>query len=78
MIAPTPKRETSHRIAGAKGGAGHMIRKQAAGPARAAITGKAQTAAPGKRAASGGPRTSGVSLATPAKAGHTSQIRKGR
>jgi hypothetical protein len=77
MIAPTPKRETSRRTAGAKGGAGHMIPKQAAGPARPAITGKAPSAAPGKRAASG-PRTSGHSLSVPAKAGRTAPATKGR
>jgi len=73
------KTSVQHGARFAQGGAGHMVKPQAAGPARSAIAGKAQTAAPGKRTASGGPRTSpGASLATSAKAGHTSQIRKGK
>ena len=72
MIAPTPKTGAQHRAVGAKGGTGHMVGRQAAGPAKPAITGKAPNAAPGKRAASGGPKTgSGASLAVPAKGGRT-------
>ena len=63
----------------AKGGATRMHRPQAANPQKPGRTAHAvEGAAPGKRAASGGSPTRGVSLATPAKAGHTSQIRKGR
>jgi hypothetical protein len=38
----------------AKGGKDHMVKPQAAGPAKPAITGKAPTAAPGAKAARGG------------------------
>jgi len=53
-----------------------MHKQQAAGPAKPAMTGKATTAAPGKRAASGGPKTSGVSLSKVAVPGHTAPVRK--
>ena len=55
-----------------------MFKPQAAGQAKAGQTGKAQTAAPGAKRATGGPRLTGVSLSTPAKAGHTASPRKGR
>ena len=62
----------------AKGGKTHMLKKQSAGPDRPGNTGKDQSAAPGARAAKGGPPTRGVSLSTPAKGGHTAPLRKGR
>jgi hypothetical protein len=55
----------------ARGGSTKMFPKQAAGPAKPAITGKAQTVAPGRKSAVGGPPTRGVSSALPAKAGRT-------
>jgi hypothetical protein len=78
MIAPTPKKETAHRAAGAKGGSTHMLPKQAAGPAAPGRSGKIPSPAPGAKSAKGGPPTRGVSLATPAKPGRTSQVVKGR
>ena len=61
----------------AKGG-GHprMFKKQAAGPDKPGNTGKDQTAAPGKRAAAGGPKLSRHAVVTPARAGHTAPVRK--
>lgn len=61
----------------AQGGSTRMLPKQAAGPARSGITGKAQTAAPGARRASGGKTKVGFSPALPAKAGRTGPSRKG-
>jgi hypothetical protein len=79
MIAPRPKKEAQSGASFGKGGSTKMHKQQAAGPAKPAITGKAPTAAPGAKRASGGPRTSPAAfLATTAKAGHTSQIRKGK
>lgn len=79
MIAPKPKQETERALA--KGGSGRnktMFSKQSAGPAKPAITGKAQTAAPGRQRAVGGARMSGASLSKPAAPGHTAPVRKGR
>jgi hypothetical protein len=72
MIA---KPKPQHGVIFARGGSGpanRMVREQAAGPAKAGITGKKQTPAPGAKQASGGPKTPrGVSAAVPASAGHT-------
>ena len=71
-------RDTSY-AEGGSGAANRMVKPQAAGPAAPARTGKVQTAAPGKSAASGGPKTPrGASLAMPAVPGKTSPVRKGR
>jgi hypothetical protein len=71
------KQLSEHGTTFAKGGKTAMHRQQAAGPAKPAVTGKAQTAAPGKRAASGGPKTHGVSVSKAAAAGRTGPV-KGR
>jgi hypothetical protein len=52
--ADQSKRDRQHGAAFARGGDDHMFRKQAAGPAKRGITGKAQSPAPGARAAKGG------------------------
>jgi hypothetical protein len=77
-MKPKPKQDVVAGKIYAEGGSGKMVRPQAAGPAKAGITGKIQSPAPGKRAAAGGPKTHGVAVSTPAKAGHTSPTRKGR
>lgn len=77
-MKPKPKQKSERDVQFAKGGNTPMHSKQAAGAAKGGHSGKVQSPAPGAKAASGGPRTSGLSLSTPAKAGHTSQIRKGR
>jgi hypothetical protein len=60
----------------AEGGSTRMIRQQAAGPAKAGITGKPQNVAPGQKRAAGGPKTPrGVSLSTPAKPGRTGVVK---
>ena len=61
-----------------EGGTTRMAKPQAAGPVKPGITGKPQNVAPGKRAATGGPRTSGHTLSTPSKPGHTAPVTKGR
>jgi hypothetical protein len=78
MIAPTPKKELKRGTTFARGGSTKMFKPQAAGPDRPGNTGKDQTAAPGAKRASGGPRTSGYSLSLPAVGGHCAPIRKGR
>jgi hypothetical protein len=84
MAAPKSKQETMRPAAFAKGGSGptnKMFKSQAAGPARAAHTGKAATAAPGAKAPRGGPPLRGVSSSVPANAGATGNVpigRKGR
>jgi hypothetical protein len=75
---PKPKRSIQRDTDFAEGGNTKMHRQQAAGPITPARTGKIQNAAPGKRAATGGPRTKGYSLALPAQPGHTAPIHKGR
>jgi hypothetical protein len=77
-MTPRPKKFAQSPAAFARGGAGKMFSKQSAGPATPARTGKVQTPAPGAKSAKGGARTSGHALATPAKAGHTAPLRKGR
>jgi hypothetical protein len=76
-MKPSPKTSVQHRGTFAKGGTGHMIKAQSAGPAKPAMTGKAQTPAPGKRSASGGPRLPRGTSAAPAKSGHTAPVTKG-
>jgi hypothetical protein len=76
-IVPKTKKGLERSGAFARGGNTPMIKPQAAGPAKPAITGKAQTAAPGKRAAAGGPPIRAASSSKPAAAGHTGP-RKGR
>jgi hypothetical protein len=68
------KRDRQRPAALAKGGQDKMFKEQAAGPAKSGITGKAQTAAPGAKAAKGGGQigqlhTGGRSV--PAKPGAT-------
>jgi hypothetical protein len=77
-MKPSPKTSVQHRSTFAKGDTGHMIKAQSAGPARPASTGKTQSVALGAKSAKGGPRTSGHSLSTPAKAGRTGPVRKDR
>ena len=72
MIAPKPKREAQHERQFAKGGAPRMHKQQAAGPVKGGHTGKVQSPAPGKRAATGGStHMAGFSPARPAKPGRT-------
>jgi hypothetical protein len=66
------------KAAFAKGGKTPMFSKQAAGPDRPGNTGKDQSAAPGKRAAAGGPPTRGIALSKSAAAGRTAPPTKGR
>ena len=70
-MKPKPKTESERAARFAKGGKDHMVKPQAAGPAKPARTGKIPTAAPGKRAAVGGkpPHVGGLSL--PASPGRT-------
>jgi hypothetical protein len=73
------KQRSEHSTTFAEGGiANKMFGKQSAGPAAPARTGKTQSVAPGAKSAKGGPRTSGHSLSTPAKAGRTGPVRKDR
>jgi hypothetical protein len=72
------KNERTRGASFAAGGTGHMVKPQAAGPAKPAITGKIQSPAPGAKRASGGPRTTGVALAKPAAPGRTAPPTKGR
>ena len=72
------KKSAMRDVAYARGGADRMFREQSAGKARPGITGKVQTPAPGAKAASGGPKTRGVSVVVPAVPGKTAPPRKGR
>jgi hypothetical protein len=54
-----------------KGGSARMFKQQAAGPAKRGITGKAQSPAPGAKAAKGGGKTELSGRAMPAKRGAT-------
>lgn len=66
------KRAEQHGKTFAAGGKTHMAKPQAAGPVRPGVSGKSQTAAPGGRAAAGGPPIPPrVSKARPAKGGVT-------
>jgi hypothetical protein len=79
MVAPRSKAERLRDASFAEGGTARMAKPQAAGPARSGTTGKIQSSAPGAKRAVGGPKTSGHSLSTPAKHGHTAPVReKGR
>ena len=78
MVTPKSKREFERPAAFAKGGSDRMFKQQAAGPAAPARTGKAQSTAPGARAASGGAPQRGHSTAAPAKPGHSGPARKER
>ena len=77
MTVPKPKKDVERDATFAKGGSTRMAKPQAAGPAKPGVTGKTQTAAPGKKRAFGGPAQSGLSVSTSANAGHTSPPRKG-
>jgi hypothetical protein len=79
-MKPKPKQKSEHPASFGKGGPGHMFSPQSAGKAAAGITGKAQRAAPGAKAASGGAKTRGVSSSVPAKPGKTGpdNLRKSR
>ena len=76
-MTPKSKQKSEHPASFGKGGPSHMFSPQAAGRATAGRTGKAQNAAPGPNHASGGPRTTGHSLAKPAAPGRTAPT-KGR
>jgi hypothetical protein len=70
MIKPIERGEAVRRAAGAKGGAGHMVGKQAANPQKPGGTAHdVKGKAPGAKFARGGPPIRGVSLSTPAKGG---------
>jgi hypothetical protein len=76
---PKPKKSQQHDVNFAEGGSRKMFGEQSAGPQKPAITGKAQTAAPGAKRARGGPPVYVGGLALPAQGGHTAPIgRKGR
>ena len=73
-----PKQTAQRGTTFAKGGAGKMFSKQTAGPQRPGVTAHAvKRGAAGAKSAKGGPPMRGTSSAAAAKAGHTSQIRKG-
>jgi len=74
------KQKSERDVSFAKGGSTRMMKPQAAGPQRPGVTAHAvKDGAPGKRAATGGPKTArDVSLSVPAKASHTAPPRKGR
>jgi hypothetical protein len=72
------KREAVHPASFGKGGPGHMFSPQAAGVARPGVTGKTQNKAPGATHATGGRRTTGRSLSTPARPGRTAPPTKGK
>ena len=81
-MKPAPKpRSKSERLRDASyasGGSTRMLPKQAANPQRPGVTSHAvKGSAPGAKRAAGGPRTSGLSSSTPARAGHTAPPRKG-
>jgi len=79
MTKPHSKKESMHRAATyATGGSNRSHKAQAAGPAKAAQTGKAQNPAPGAKHAKGGPKTSGLSVSKSAVPGRTAPTRKGR
>ena len=80
QMKPKPKQGSARDLTFAEGGSRQkMFKEQAANPATSGRTGKVQSPAPGAKAAKGGSRTSSApSLAVPAKAGHTSSVRKGR
>jgi hypothetical protein len=67
-----------HGATYASGGNDRMHKQQAAGPAKGGHSGKVQTPAPGKRAAAGGPRTTGHSASKSASPGRTAPPTKGR
>jgi hypothetical protein len=54
-----------------KGGSARMFKQQAAGPAKAGQTGKNESAAPGAKAAKGGPKSKVPDRSVPAKGGAT-------
>jgi hypothetical protein len=79
MNKPKPKSSTQRPTRFAEGGTGRMAGAQAANQQKPGGTAHAvKGAAPGAKAAKGGPKLSGHSLAVPAKGGHTAPIRKGR
>jgi hypothetical protein len=69
MVRSTPKidreRDTGTFAKGGEGRANHMVKPQAAGPAKPGRVGKVETPAPGAKAAKGGPKTGGYGLALP-------------
>ena len=65
------KTSAQHGAAFAKGGNTAMHRQQAAGPAKSGHSGKVEGVVPGAKSAKGGAKTSGHSLAVPAKGGRT-------
>jgi hypothetical protein len=77
-MSPRPKGSVQHGAAFAKGGKTKMFGKQAAGPDRPGNTGKDQSAAPGAKAAKGGPHLSRSAVSLLAKAGRTAPPTKGR
>ena len=54
-----------------KGGSARMFKQQAAGPAKRGITGKAESPAPGAKAAKGGPKSKMPDRSVTAKGGAT-------
>jgi hypothetical protein len=70
MVTKT-KTSTQRPTTFVKGGAGHMVKPQAAGPARAAHTGKVPTAAPGPKSARGGGHAAVPDRVLSAKPGRT-------
>ena len=74
------KQKSERDVSFARGGSTRMMKPQAAGPQKPGTTAHAvKGAAPGAKAARGGPKTArDVSLSVPAKASHTAPPRKGR
>jgi hypothetical protein len=78
-MKPKPKKESERGATFAEGGSTRMHKPQSANPQKPGTTAHAvKGAAPGAKAAKGGPPTRGVSLSRPATAGHTAPVRKGR
>ena len=71
-MTPKPKKSAERELTYARGGAGHMMPKQAANPQKPGGTAhNVKGAAPGAKSAKGGPPTRGVSVAVPAAPGKT-------
>jgi hypothetical protein len=73
-----PKKESERSTTYARGGKDRMFKERAAGPAKPANTGKAQTAAPGAKRAIGGPKNQGYGLSLPVQPDRTAPARLGK
>ena len=81
MTTPKSKKETEREITYARGGSGptnRMVKPQAATQKPGRTAHDVKGSAPGARVAEGGAKMRGTTAAMPARAGHTSPIKKGR